>query len=55
VLLVDSSADEFRIVSRFNPFGDSAGKAPCYAQPAVVGEKLYVRAGKTLACVSLAE
>jgi outer membrane protein assembly factor BamB len=55
VLLIDSSADEFKVVSRFKPFGGSAGKAPSYSQPAVVGGKLYVRIGKTLACVSLAE
>ena len=51
VLLIDATADKFQVVSRFNSFG--AGKAAVYAQPAVVGDKLYIRAGKTLACVSL--
>ncbi len=51
VLLINATADKFQVVSRFNAFG--AGKAAVYAQPAVVGDKLYIRVGKTLACVSL--
>ena len=55
VLLIDATADKFEVVSRFNPFGDEMGKSVVYAQPAVVGDKLFLRAGKTLACVSLAK
>ena len=53
VLLIDATADKFQVMSRFNPFAESTGKESIYAQPAVVGDKLYIRAGKTLACVSL--
>jgi outer membrane protein assembly factor BamB len=49
-LLIDPRADEWKVVSRVKLFEDESG---AYAHPAIVGNKLYVRASDRVACFSL--
>jgi hypothetical protein len=55
LILVDATADEFRIVSRLKLFGDHpTQRAEVLAHPALVGTRLYFRGEKQLVCVELA-
>ena len=51
LLLVDAKADEFRLISRFQPW---EGESGLYAHPALVGSRLYVRASGAIRCYDLA-
>jgi ABC-type phosphate/phosphonate transport system substrate-binding protein/outer membrane protein assembly factor BamB len=54
LILVDVTADEFRIVSRLDLFGDGpARSAEMLSHPALVGTRLYFRGEKELVCVEL--
>lgn len=53
LILVDATADEFRIVSRLKLFGDETSTAEVLAHPALVGTVLYFRGEKELICVDL--
>lgn len=50
LLLVDASADDYRLISRLSLFGDDA---EVLSHPALVDRKLYVRDGRSVICVSL--
>lgn len=55
VILIDATADEFRIVSRLGLFSDSQSRgAEVLSHPAMVGTRLYLRGEKELVCVDLA-
>lgn len=50
IILVDAQADEFKPLARVNLFEDEAG---FYAQPAIVGNRLYVRNSTAISCLEL--
>jgi ABC-type phosphate/phosphonate transport system substrate-binding protein/outer membrane protein assembly factor BamB len=50
LLLIDSMADTFRIVSRFQPFA-GARSTQLLGYPALVGSRLYLRGSYELICV----
>jgi outer membrane protein assembly factor BamB len=52
ILLVDAHADQFAVASRLTIDEHSAD---WYAHPAIVGTQLFVRLGRSLACVDLNE
>ncbi len=55
LLLVDATADTFRIVSRLKPFTDSeSNQAQLLSHPALVNTRLYLRGDKELLCIDLA-
>lgn len=50
LILLDAKADECVIISRLKVFEDDV---EVYSHPALVGARLYVRGGSTVACVDL--
>jgi outer membrane protein assembly factor BamB/ABC-type phosphate/phosphonate transport system substrate-binding protein len=55
LVLIDATADEFRIVSRLKPFSDpKSNQSKLLSQPALVGRQLYLRGENELVCVDLA-
>ncbi len=56
LLLVDATANEYRVVSRTFLFDDpTTREAELYSHPAIVGTKLYVRGENSLACFELGQ
>jgi outer membrane protein assembly factor BamB len=56
LVLVDTAADDFCVVSRVHLFGEGPERdAEIYAHPAIVGTKLYVRGEHELMCVELGD
>ncbi len=55
LLLIDATADAYRVVSRSTVFKSGGRSTEILSQPAVVGERLYARGEKELVCVSLAD
>ena len=58
LLLVDATADSFKIVSRLKPFSqgsEESNNAQHYAHPALVGTKLYIRNEHEIVCLELAK
>jgi outer membrane protein assembly factor BamB/ABC-type phosphate/phosphonate transport system substrate-binding protein len=54
LLLVDTSTDDFRLVSRLPLFNDKEVKqTELLSHPALVGSRLYLRGEKALVCVDL--
>jgi outer membrane protein assembly factor BamB len=53
LILVDATADDFRIVSRLKLFGDMTSGAEVLSHPALVGTVLYFRGEKELISVDL--
>jgi hypothetical protein len=55
LLLVDSTADEFRILSRWQLASDAAERgAEHLTFPAIVGSRLFVRLEREVICLELA-
>lgn len=50
LLLIDGSADQFTLVGRLAVLKDEEG---CYAHPALVGTRLYLRGNSSVLCVEL--
>ncbi len=50
LLLVDARSDAFRLLARLKLFDDESG---VYAHPALVGNRLYVRASDRIVCLEL--
>ncbi len=50
LLLIDATADRFRLVSRLAALGDEKA---VYAHPALVGSRLYLRGNSSLVCLEL--
>ena len=52
LLLVDSAADQYRLISRLTVFDDDPG---VYSHPAMVGTRLYLRGSDEIVCLELAD
>jgi outer membrane protein assembly factor BamB len=52
LILLDASADRFKPISRVKLLSDESG---CYAHPAFVGKRMYLRSDSELLCVDLGE
>jgi outer membrane protein assembly factor BamB len=50
LILVDAAADKFRVLNRVTIFDNEKG---LYSHPAIVGSKMYIRSGTTIACIDL--
>ena len=53
LLLLDATVDEYRLVSRFRPFGDTT--LDSMSHPAIVGDRILLRSKERLASFSLRE
>ncbi len=51
LMLVAADCDQFRVVSRLHPFGET--NPDFYSHPAIVGDHLYIRGEHALICLDL--
>ncbi len=51
LLLIDSTADRYRLISRVKVFDDDPG---VYSHPALVGNRMYLRGSDEILCLDLA-
>ena len=52
LLLVDTTSDDYRLISRLNPF---ANETEVLSHPALVGTRLFIRNDSTVVCLDLDE
>jgi outer membrane protein assembly factor BamB len=52
LILIDATSDELKVLSRLTVWKEERG---CYAHPALVGTRLYLRSSSMLVCVELKE
>ena len=52
LILVSTNSEEYQVVDRLQLVDDGT---PLHAHPAIVGQNIYLRIGKTIACLSLSE